>query len=133
MVQERKVYVTETDLSRLEALVNSSQSPNLDLLRDELADATVVKATEVPPDVVTMNSRIKFLDLDTQDEVEITLVYPHAADAGAGKISILAPVGSAVFGLSVGDEIAWPMPGGNRRLKITSVLFQPEAAGRFDL
>ena len=134
MQTKRKIYVTEVDLQRLERIVESSSSPTLELLNDEISQATVVRSEDVPPDVVTMNSRVKFLDLDSGEEVEVTLVYPGDADVPSGKISITAPVGAAVFGLSVGDEIEWPVPSGKkRRLKVTAVLFQPEAVGRFDL
>ncbi len=134
MPMNRRVYVTEFDLQRLEKILEGSRSPTLDLLADELSAATVVSPEKVPPSVVTMNSQVKFLDLDTQEEVEVTLVYPGSADAQSGKVSITAPVGAAIFGLSTGDEIEWPVPSGKkRRLRITGVLYQPEAAGRFDL
>ncbi len=134
MMTPRRIFVTETDLNRLEAIVEMSRSPNLELLKEELALATIVKSEEVPPDVVTMNSRVRFLDLDSGEESEATLVYPGDADVAARKISIVAPVGAAIFGLSVGDEIEWPVPSGKkRRFKILSVVYQPEAAGRYDL
>ena len=133
MAENREIYVTEHDLQRLEGLVDSGRSPNLELLRDELSRATVVKSEDVPADVVTMNSRAKFADLNTGEELEITLVYPHAADVSAGRISILAPVGAALLGLSVGDCIDWPVPSGKvRKLKVTAVLYQPEAEGKLE-
>lgn len=133
MENSRTIYVTEHDLQRLEGIVGSGQSPNLDLLRDELDRATIVKSGEIPPNVVTMNSRVKFADLNSREELQITLVYPHSADASAGKISILAPVGAALLGLSVGDHIEWPVPSGKTRtLKVTEVLYQPEAEGKLE-
>jgi regulator of nucleoside diphosphate kinase len=134
MAPERNVYVTENDLARLEAIVNGGSSTTLELLHDELLRATVVRSQEIPPNVVTMNSRVRFRDLETNEESEATLVYPGSADVDAGRLSITAPVGAALFGLSVGEEIEWPVPNGKtRKLKILDVLFQPEAAGRFDL
>jgi regulator of nucleoside diphosphate kinase len=68
------------------------------------------------------------------DELEMTLVYPRDADLASGRISVLAPVGAALLGLSVGQSIEWPMPhGGTRRLKVSAILFQPEAAGKLPL
>ncbi len=134
MAKERKIYVTETDLSRLEALVDNSSVPNIEALRDELSQAIVVRSENIPPDVVTMNSKIRFRDMDTGEESEMTLVYPGSANVEKNQISIMAPVGSAVFGLSVNDEIEWPMPSNKKRaLKIISILYQPEAEGRYDL
>ena len=89
--------------------------------------AVVVEPTKIPPDVVTMNSRVRFEDLDTG-------VYPKDADVNEGRVSVLAPVGSALLGLSVGQSIQWPLPGEkNRHLRVVSVTYQPEAAGDLDL
>ena len=79
------------------------------------------------------NSKIRVRDLDTGEENEYTLVFPHAADITKRAISILAPVGMALLGFRAGDVIRWPVPGGARTLKIVSVLYQPEAAGDYHL
>lgn len=131
----KSIYITDKDLERLERTVSAAgNAPNILRLRAELDRATVVRSEEIPPDVVTMNSRISFKELETGDESEITLVYPSDADVDRGRISILAPVGAALLGLSVGDDIQWPLPSGNiRTFKIIAVLFQPEAAGQYDL
>lgn len=131
----KTIYITETDRERLEGLISSApSSPNIEGLQDELDRANIVRSEEVPADVVTMNSKVSFKDVATGKESEMVLVYPKNADVEHGRISILAPVGSALIGLKVGDEIEWPMPSGKTRiLKITGVLFQPEAAGQFDL
>lgn len=93
-----------------------------DELADELDRAIVVQKERVPEDVVTMNARCVYLDerLGTQREIE--LVFPEEADPAAGKVSVLTPVGSALIGLKVGQEIAWDFPDGSvRRLKVTGV------------
>jgi regulator of nucleoside diphosphate kinase len=82
----------------------------------------------MPSDVITMNSTARFA-LNDGSEREITLVYPRDADAGTGKVSVLAPVGSALLGLRVGDSIRWPAPGGDIDLRVLSIRYQPEAAG----
>ena len=134
-MQPHTIYITETDLRRLEPLIaGAHRSPNIERLEEELARATIVPSKDVPPNVVTMNSRVRFADVGTGEESEVVLVYPHNADVKQGKISVLAPVGSALLGLSTGDEIEWPMPFGKQRLlRIVSVIFQPEAEGQFDL
>jgi regulator of nucleoside diphosphate kinase len=97
-------------------------------LDQELARATIVASGDLPPDVVTMNSRAELRDLDTGERMEFTLVYPVDADIDKGRISVLAPLGAAMLGYRVGDEFEWAVPYSLRRLKVTAVRFQPEAA-----
>lgn len=85
---------------------------------------------DVPPDVITMNSTARLRDLDTDEVFDYTLVYPR--DAEAQRISILAPVGSALLGYRIGDVIEWPIPAGTIRLKVEQVMYQPERAGDLD-
>lgn len=129
------IQVTESDMERLDQiLADQPPSRNAALLADELMRARVVASEQIPADVVTMNSRVRFRDVRTGEELEVTLVYPNAASFAHGRVSVLAPVGSALLGLTVGEEIEWPMPsGGERRLRVVDLPFQPEAAGRFDL
>ncbi|RYD78610.1 MAG: transcription elongation factor GreAB, partial [Verrucomicrobiaceae bacterium] len=80
------------------------------------------------PDIVTMNSVARVRDLDSDDEMELTLVYPDAADAESGKVSILAPLGTALLGYRAGDTFQWKVPAGVRSFRVEAVLFQPENA-----
>jgi regulator of nucleoside diphosphate kinase len=93
----------------------------------ELARAEVVAPENTPPDVITMNSRAEMLDLNSGERMELTVVFPRDADVEHGKISVLAPLGTAMLGQRVGDEFEWPVPYGWRRLKVLSLVFQPEA------
>ncbi len=97
-------------------------------LQNELARANIVTPENLPPDVITMNSSAELLDLDTKERMEFTLVFPRHANVEGGKISVLAPLGTAMLGYRVGDEFEWIVPYGLRRLKVTAVRFQPEAA-----
>ena len=84
----------------------------------------------MPADVVTMNSTVDCIDDISGDTHPVTLVYPRDADAAAGRVSVLAPVGSALLGLSVGQQIDWQAPGGRAlRLRVVAIRYQPEAAG----
>ncbi len=131
----RRVFLTDMDLERLERLIEVvPDSPYVRALDEELANAIAVPQDKIPPDVVTMNSKVRFEDVLTGQEKVVTLTYPVDADASEGRVSILAPVGAALLGLSTGQFIEWPIPGGKvRSLKITEVLYQPEAAGNYDL
>lgn len=142
---EKQIQVTDADYQRLRTLLRSDRVDHredpgdLARLEHELDRARIVRSTEVPKDVVTMNSRVRIRDLDSGDAVDFSLVFPSSPwAAGADrlapmKVSILAPIGTAVLGYRVGDEIEWEVPAGVRRLKVEDVPFQPEAAGRYDL
>jgi regulator of nucleoside diphosphate kinase len=119
------------DQERLEKLLAKvGARPDLDALRAEIDRAEVVEPEQIPPNRVTMNSRVRFTDEESKDEHEITLVFPAHADVEENRISVLAPVGSALLGLSVGDTIEWPLPNArSRRLRVVAVTYQPEAAG----
>jgi len=132
------IVLTATDERRLaqllQAKANELERGTLELLEGELQRATIVDSSQIPDDVVTMNSVVSFEDLETGQPSEVTLVYPSASSGTGGKVSILAPIGSALLGLSVGDSIVWPVPGGrSRRLRVTAVHYQPEAEGQLDL
>ncbi len=88
---------------------------------------------DIPPDAITMNSRVRLSDISKAEKLVYTLVFPRDADAATGRISVLAPVGTAILGCRVGDIIEWPVPAGTRRLKIEEVLYQPEATGDYHL
>jgi regulator of nucleoside diphosphate kinase len=102
-------------------------------LHEELDRAHVVPATDIPPEVVTMHSRLRLRDLDTGNDLVFTLVFSSDADVDQGKISILAPLGTAVLGYRRGDTFEWHVPGRVRRLRVEEVLYQPEAAGDYHL
>lgn len=129
------LIVSRFDLVRLERLLERvGAGGNLDLLRAELERAEVVEPKDVPPDVVTMNSRVRVADEATGEESELQLVFPAAADVVRGAVSVLAPIGSALLGLRVGSRIEWPVPEGRaRRIRVLSVSYQPEAAGHTHL
>ena len=97
-------------------------------LAAELVRAEIVDARDIPTDVITMNSRAELVDLNTGERMEFTLVFPNEAQIEAGKISVLAPLGTAMLGYRVGDEFEWNVPYAVRRLKVIAVRFQPEAS-----
>ena len=82
---------------------------------------------------MTMNSTVTLRDLETNERETYTLVYPEQADIANDRLSVLAPVGTAILGQRVGDELKWRVPGGWRRFKVQRVLFQPEREGVADL
>jgi regulator of nucleoside diphosphate kinase len=133
MTSAPPIIVTRLDRERLERLIDGLHvsHPTAEALEGELTRARVVAETEVPAGVVTMNSRVRCREEGSGREYCLTLVYPN--DAGPeGTVSILAPVGSALLGLSVGQHIDWPGPSGRPlRLTLLDVEYQPEAAGHY--
>lgn len=131
----RNIYVTSEDRKRLQALLSrptdTMDRDDVSGLVAEVQRAVVVPASEIPPDVITMNSRARLLDLDQLTTLDYTVVFPEDADFAAGRISVVAPIGAAMLGYRVGDEIEWVVPSGPRRLRVEAILYQPEAAGDF--
>ena len=130
------LLLSRLDAERIEALIEQPQyrSLNTSALQDELARAEIAEPAQMPADIITMNStaRVRLEEAGQADhERELTLVYPRDADGSSEKVSILAPVGSALLGLKVGQSIDWLLPGGkNTRLRVLEVLDQPEAHQR---
>jgi regulator of nucleoside diphosphate kinase len=103
------------------------------MLQQELERARVVAPEEVPADVVTMNSKVRVRDVAMNEVTTYTLVFPDQANIEQHKISVVAPIGTAMLGQQVGDEFEWQVPAGPVRLRVEEVLYQPEAAGHFHL
>lgn len=126
-MSSRTIIVTDADFWPLSALVRARTADfmrdreHIDQLAQELARSAPVPATEVPADVITMHSRVRVRDLGTGAARNYTLVFPYQADLRYGRLSVLAPLGTALLGYREGDEIEWAMPGGLRQLRIESV------------
>ena len=134
MSERPAITISTLDADRLYKLIESvpANITGVQELEVELDRANIVEPTEVPHNIITMNSTVDFIVESTQEEFVLTLVYPKDIDQSGQKISILAPVGSALLGLSQGDEIEWPRPGGGLiKVMIKEVTYQPERAGEF--
>lgn len=133
-MNEVAILITEKDLLRIQHILSFQKSTDFENLEIELERAKVISDNDVPPDLVTMNSKVKFLNVQDNKEMIITIVYPSDANFSEGKISVLASMGSALIGLRVGQEINWMFPNGKTKtLKILEVLYQPEASGDWHL
>jgi regulator of nucleoside diphosphate kinase len=122
------IMVTAADMAVLNLL--RTYAP----LRRELERAIVVSSAAMPPDVATLDSRVRYMDETEGVRRTVSLVYPSQADAAHGKVSVLAPVGTALLGLSEGESIEWDFPDGSRRrLTLEKVLHQPERLGNSPL
>jgi regulator of nucleoside diphosphate kinase len=135
----RTIHITDFDMKRLRQLLEGTKAWNkkdrqyMEDLEAELDRAVIVSSNDVPPDVVTMNSELQVKDLATGKKMTFRLVFPCDADFERGKVSILAPIGTALIGYRAGDTVDWKVPSGIRRFQIEEVLYQPEAAGDYHL
>lgn len=138
-MKHREIFITQLDKERLEELISvvdefgKNGHQDLTDLKTELSRAKIVPSTKVPSDVVTMNSKVVLYDLDTSKQIAYTLVFPRDANIDEGRISVLAPLGTAILGYSVGATIEWQVPSGKRHIRIEKILYQPEASGDFHL
>ncbi|HSC66928.1 MAG TPA: nucleoside diphosphate kinase regulator [Cellvibrio sp.] len=120
------LIISETDYQRLLQLIEKNDTPASEALEAEISRADIMQRKNFPADAVSMDSTVTFIDLDSNEEKTISLVYPTEANVDEMKISILSPVGSALIGLRIGGNINWPVPQGKiRRLKVIAVK-QPE-------
>jgi regulator of nucleoside diphosphate kinase len=133
-----QIKVTTLDQKRLASLIDAAPDGRdreaIAALADELGHADVFEPERIAGNVVTMNSRVVFQDVETGERHEVTLVYPPESAPERGRISVLAPIGTALLGLAVGETIDWPLPRGRaKRLRIVEILYQPEEAGHLHL
>jgi regulator of nucleoside diphosphate kinase len=120
------IVITRLDAARLRELLATSSGSgrdqeHLDELALELERARIAATDDAPPDLVSIHSRLQVLDLASGKRRELVLVLPPESDPAAGRISVLAPLGTALLGQRAGDEVEWQMPGGLRRMCIESV------------
>lgn len=126
------IIISESDAEKLDELlakVSQKDFPGKGNLEKELDRATIVPSSQIPENLVTMNSRVRFKDVNSDKSFTMTLVYPKNAGQ-ENTVSVLAPMGSALLGLSVGQQISWPKPaGGVMTVEIEEILYQPERDG----
>lgn len=127
MNRSKPIFISTDDHSRLVKIINdfaknSKKLPDpLRRLHKELQRAAILDRDILPAGAVSLNSRVQLRDLETGEVEEWTLTLPEHANFDERKLSVLAPIGTAILGYSVGDEIEWETPGGTRHLKIEQV------------
>lgn len=129
-----KIYITQFDYDRLQKLLEKRKPHDAydKALLAELEKGEITDPKAVPPDVITMNSQVRFTD-EYGDDWEYWLVFPEDAELAKNKISVLSPIGCALFGYRKGDTITIPTPKGRRQLKVEEIVHQPEREGKFNL
>ena len=133
-MSQTHLLISDADAQQLRMLLEGAavhserDRTQLDILEEEIERARIVPRAQIPSDVVTMRSRVRIVDMRTGEQLVYQIVYPHEANYAAQKISILAPIGMALLGYSVGTEIEWRVPSGSRRLRIEAVQQQSDVS-----
>jgi regulator of nucleoside diphosphate kinase len=134
-MNQPSIFITTKDIEKLRDLIRDAYhteyrgSDYLKKLAEEIEKASVVQPDQIPSDVITLNSTARLVDRETKEEMVYSLVFPEDADTSQGKISVLAPIGTAMLGYKAGDTFEWDTPGGKRIIHVKEILYQPEAAG----
>ena len=134
-MNQPSIFLTTKDVEKLRDIIREAYhtdyrgSVYLKRLAAEIEKASVVRPDQIPSDVITLNSTARLIDQETNEETIYSLVFPEDADTSQGKISILAPIGTAMLGYKVGDIFEWDTPGGKRIIRVEEILYQPEASG----
>lgn len=138
-MMERALYLTDYDYERLELLLDNMNSvpqnrrEDLSRLEDDLETCKIIAPEEMPANIVTLHSTVRYLDLDSNKERVVTLVFPSNADLSKGRISLIVPLGTAILGRAEGDIVFWKTFDGQKTIRIEEVLYKPEAAGHYHL
>ncbi len=138
-MNKRTIYITEKDHQRLDEYIDGSKisgryvRDKLSGLEEELDNCRILSPRDMPSNVVTLNSRVRFRDLGNDQEMIATLVFPGSANLSEGRISVASPIGTAILGYAVGDVIEWKVLAGQKTIRIEEILYQPEAAGDYHL
>lgn len=87
-------------------------------LQKRVSEILAINYNAIPKDRVGLGSKVKVEDMDTDEAVEYTFVFPEEADPDNGKISLATPIGKAMVGKKVGDEVIVVVPNGKREFEI---------------
>lgn len=134
-----KLIINKLDYARIKKCISDAKQfksiteSEADKLMMELGSAKIVEPEAIPSNVVTMNSIVKISFLNINKQVQFQIVYPDKANIKENKISIFSPIATALIGYKINDEIEWIVPAGLTKLRIDEIIYQPEAAGDFDL
>jgi len=122
-----KLIIGKEDFETLNAYVRGLKSvrdfdrKNALSLQDELKKATVVEKEKLPGDVVRLNSRV-IIQEGTKDKlIELVLVVPDKANIKERKVSVFAPIGTALIGFRQGQKVRWNVPAGSKTFTIMKV------------
>lgn len=126
METNSRIVLSRSDVHRLRAILGAHRGSLRDRMHmndlfEELEQARILDEDHMTADIVTIDSEVRVRDSATGVSDDYVLVPPAQADLATSRVSVLAPLGTALLGYREGDEVEWPMPGGVRRLRIEKV------------
>lgn len=132
---DKQIYITKNDNERLMELLKEKRPHDTydEALLHELKRGIIVDSKKIPADVITMNSQVKFTEIESNSSFTYWLVFPQDADISKNKISVLSPIGCGLLGYKVNDIIPVKTPAGEKMVKVEKIIHQPEAEGNYDL
>lgn len=134
-----KIIINRLDYARIKKCISDAKqfksisNNEAEKLIKELESAKVVEPEAIPSNVITMNSIVSLSFLNNNKQIQFQIVYPDQASFKENKISIFSPIATALIGYTVGDEIEWIVPAGLTSIRIDKIIYQPEAAGDYNL
>lgn len=134
-----KIIINRLDYARIKKSINDAKqfrsisNDEAEKLLKELDSAKIVEPEAIPSNVVTMNSIVKLSFQNNNKQIQFQIVYPEQANVKENKISIFSPIATALIGYKENDEIEWIVPAGLTKIRIDEIIYQPEAAGDYDL
>ncbi len=134
-----KIIINRLDYARIKKSINDAKqfrsisNDEAEKLLKELDSAKIVEPEAIPSNVVTMNSIVKLSFHNNNKQIQFQIVYPEQANVKENKISIFSPIATALIGYKENDEIEWIVPAGLTKIRIDEIIYQPEAAGDYDL
>ncbi|SNY97715.1 nucleoside diphosphate kinase regulator [Halomonas sp. hl-4] len=135
MASRPPIIINRLDAERLQRLIDTASDNDAmvaTLLEEELMRGEVLDPEDIPDNVISMNSQVRFTDLTHKRQMIRTLVYPHSLPSVPDGISVMAPIGAALIGLTIGDVIEWPLPNNTVvRLRADAIFWQPEREKQF--
>jgi len=132
---DKQIYITKNDKEKLLELLGEKWPHDKydEALIRELERGIIVDSKKIPPDVITMNSQVRFTETESNKSLTYWLVFPQDANISKNKISVLSPIGCGLLGYKVNDTISIKIPTGKKVLKVEKIIHQPEAEGNYDL
>jgi regulator of nucleoside diphosphate kinase len=135
---EERILITINDYQRLTGLMGfaslKGKMPEVvDRLNNKFKLAKMLAQDEISAKVITMNSRVLLKEISKDIQAQVTVTYPQDADRREGKISVFSPIGLALLGRQVGDQVSWEVPSGIGYFEIIKIIYQPEAVGHYHL
>jgi regulator of nucleoside diphosphate kinase len=133
-----RILITTNDYKRLTGLIEFASLKEtmpeiVTRLSNKFKTARMLAHDSILGSVITMNSRVLLKEISQGRQAEVTITYPQDADGAQGKISVFSPIGTALLGLQVGDQVSWKIPTGIGHFEIVKIIYQPEAVGHYHL